>query len=63
MRIAVLGLVLVLAACQDEPSFEERYSETEIQIREQAEAIEADLREEHASEAGASSVTDADEAT
>lgn len=45
MRLApLIAAMLVLSACNREPEFEERYSEAEATIQQQAQSIEADLR-------------------
>tara|TARA_A100001391_G_scaffold130111_4_gene89429 strand:- start:16579 stop:16758 length:180 start_codon:yes stop_codon:yes gene_type:complete len=45
MRVALIPCVLLvlLSACEQEPTFEERYSEAEATISEQAQSIESDL--------------------
>jgi len=55
MRAALASLVLLLAACNREPSFDERYARAEKSIRDKARDIDADLarRENLASEAAA----------
>ena len=43
MRAVGLALIMVLAACREEPPFDERYSETQNRIAERAIALDADL--------------------
>lgn len=38
-----IAALLLVAACQSEPSFEERYGSAEQEIRERAAGIDADL--------------------
>ncbi|NNC59667.1 MAG: hypothetical protein HKO05_06720 [Erythrobacter sp.] len=45
MRGAFLALPLLLLACESEPTFEERYEETQKRIQEKAEALDAELAE------------------
>lgn len=55
MRIAVILAALLLAGCQREASFDERYSTAEKAVRDKAAGIDAELaeREKQASEAAA----------
>ena len=41
-RVAAVALLL-LAACRDEPDFEERYAETQERVEATAEGIQTDL--------------------
>jgi len=41
-RVAVVTL-LMLAACRDEPDFEERYAETQERVQSTADGIQTDL--------------------
>ena len=43
-RIALPALLCLLSACNNQPSFEERYSEAEATIAEQGQSIESDLQ-------------------
>ncbi|WP_137679776.1 hypothetical protein [Aurantiacibacter suaedae] len=43
MRAVIILMVVLLSACENEPTFEERYSEAEQTISERAQAIESDL--------------------
>ena len=43
LPLAPALLLVLLSACKGEPSFEERYSEAEATISEQAQSIESDL--------------------
>jgi hypothetical protein len=43
MRAIAVGLLLSVAACRQEPGFDERYSETENRIAERANALDTDL--------------------
>jgi hypothetical protein len=43
MRAIALGLLLCGVACRQEPNFDERYSRTENQISDRANAIETEL--------------------
>jgi hypothetical protein len=62
MRGALAIVVLLLAGCHGEPSFDERYDSAEKTIREKAADIDAELarRERLASEAAAPSTATAD---
>lgn len=40
---AVLALVLCVAACRQEPNFDERYSDTQNRIAERANALDAEI--------------------
>ena len=53
MRALLVPLLVLLSSCQNEPSFEERYSEAEATISEQAKSIESDLAEESEARASA----------
>ena len=44
MRVAVLALALALCACGSEPSFDERYAESENEIEQKARELEAQVR-------------------
>ncbi len=43
MRVAVLLVPLLLAACKDEPRFEERYDKAAKEIEARAKAMDADI--------------------
>ena len=47
MRLGLIPVVVVvlLSACNQEPTFEERYSEAEATISQQAQSIESDLEQ------------------
>ena len=47
MRLGLIPVVMVvlLSACNQEPTFEERYSEAEATISQQAQSIESDLEQ------------------
>jgi len=44
MRLALASALLLLAACQQEPSFEERYEAAQKQVGAKASDIAADMR-------------------
>lgn len=43
MRLAALMIIVLLAACKREPTFDERYDTAEKQIRDTAKEIDAEL--------------------
>ena len=46
LGLTTVLMVVLLSACDREPSFEERYSEAEAVISDQAQSIESDLEEQ-----------------
>ena len=50
MRAAVLLLPLLLAACQDEPKFDDRYDAAAKEIEARAKAMDADVKAADAAE-------------
>lgn len=55
----LLLLLPLLAACQSEPSFDERYAETERQISDKAEELDSELKDAAPMETPASEDADA----
>jgi len=43
MRVPALLMLVLLAGCESEPDFDRRYDEAERDIRDRAEAMEAEL--------------------
>lgn len=58
--ILAIALALAVSACSAEPDFEERYQNTEADIRARAAAMEAELREGIAESAAESGTTGAE---
>ena len=46
MRRAGLALPLLLLACESDPTFDERYEETQTRIEEKAQDLDAELAEQ-----------------
>jgi hypothetical protein len=61
MRTVILILVLLIAGCNREKSFDERFADTEKSIREKAKEMDAEMAEQErlASEAAAAASTEA----
>ena len=45
MRLAISALALALCACRSEPSFDERFSESEKEIEERAKELDEQLND------------------
>ncbi len=59
MRAAVLTIpLLLLAACKDEPRFEDRYAKATKEIEARAKAMDADIAESEAAAAAAGTVSE-----